>query len=203
MVYNRLRLHYAIRMLLILITVGYLVYLIPLSGISILTVLILCLLIFQIFQLLHIIERPQRDMVRFFQSIEYSDFSQSFSSSSREKSLQPLRTAFDRVIEAFQKTRSEKEAHFRYLQTIVQHIGVGIIVFKEDGKIDLINPLAKKILGMPQLKHIDQLRLLERNLPTSVRQLESGERTQIQIQRIRIRRYCDVVSLCNPFYSSE
>ncbi len=180
MVYSRLRLHYGIRMLFILMTAGYLVYDIPQTGISGLTLFVGALLIFQIYQLLHVLERPQRDLIRFFQSIEYSDFSQSFSSSSKDKSLQPLRMAFDRVIQVFQKTRAEKEAQYKYLQTIVQHVGVGIIVFKEDGKIDLINPLAKKILGMPQLKHVDQLSRLEQNLPDLIHHLKSGEKTRIQ-----------------------
>ncbi|MGD1046866.1 MAG: ATP-binding protein [Bacteroidota bacterium] len=169
-------------MLFILMTMGYLMYLVSVSGISILFLMIVCLLFIQIYALLHVLERPQRDMARFFQAIEYSDFSQTFSFSSKDKSLQPLRIAFDRVIQIFQKTRAEKEAHFRYLQTIVQHVGIGIIVFKEDGKIDLINPLAKKILGIPQLKHIDQLSHLDPNFPTIVRQLESSERTQIQVK---------------------
>jgi len=179
-------------MLLILMTMGYLVYLISVNGISILLLVFVCLLLIQIHALLYVLERPQRDMARFFQAIEYSDFSQSFSFSSKDKSLQPLRIAFDRVIQIFRKTRAEKEAHFRYLQTIVQHVGIGIIVFKEDGKIDLTNPLAKKILGIPQLKHINQLGHLDPNFPKIVRQLESGERTQIQVKGLESG---DVVTL--------
>lgn len=182
MVYSRLRLQYVLRMLFILMTAGYLVWLIPVNGISVLSLVCACLLVIQIHALLHVLERPQRDMARFFQAIEYSDFSQTFSFSSKDKSLHPLRIAFDRVIQVFQKTRAEKEAHYRYLQTIVQHVGIGIIVFKEDGKIDLINPLAKKILGIPQLKQIDQLSCLDPNLPKILRQLESGERAQIQVK---------------------
>jgi two-component system, NtrC family, nitrogen regulation sensor histidine kinase NtrY len=180
MVYNRLRLQFFIRMLFILLTAATLMYLAPLNGISILSVLLFCMLCIQVYALLHVLERPQRDMERFFQAIEYSDFSQTFSFSSKDTSLQPLRTAFDRVIQVFQKTRAEKEAHFRYLQTIVQHVGIGIIVFKENGNIDLINPLAKKILGIPQLKQIDQLNCLDPNLPNILRRLGSGERAQIQ-----------------------
>jgi two-component system, NtrC family, nitrogen regulation sensor histidine kinase NtrY len=182
MVYSRLRVQYFIRMLFILLTAGYVTYFFQSDGISVLFLVFVSVLFIQIQALLHVLERPQRDMVRFFQAIEYSDFAQTFSFTSKDKSLQPLRVAFDRVIQVFQNTRAEKEAHFRYLQTIVQHVGIGIIVFKEDGKIDLINPLAKKILGMPQLKQIDQLSYLDSNLPKILFRLESGERTQIQVK---------------------
>jgi two-component system, NtrC family, nitrogen regulation sensor histidine kinase NtrY len=169
-------------MFFILTTTGYLMYIISSGGITASLFIFVCLLLIQIYSLLHVLERPQRDMVRFFQAIEYSDFAQTFSFSSKDKSLQPLRFAFDRVIQIFQNTRAEKEAHFRYLQTIVQHVGIGIIVFKENGSVDLVNPLAKKILGIPQLKQIDQLSYLDSNLPSILRQLESGERTQIQVK---------------------
>jgi two-component system, NtrC family, nitrogen regulation sensor histidine kinase NtrY len=182
MVYSRLRVHYIIRMLLIVATSGYIVYLQPFTNISAYHIILFVLLVIQIYALLHVLERPQRDLERFFEAIEYSDFAQSFSFASKDKALQPLRAAFDRVMQAFQNARAEKEAHYRYLQTIVQHVGIGIMVIKDTGAIDLINPLAKKILGMPQLKHIDQLQSLDPTLPTILIHLESGDRTQIQIK---------------------
>jgi two-component system, NtrC family, nitrogen regulation sensor histidine kinase NtrY len=182
MVYNRLRIHYVIRMLLIVATTGYFMYLHPFSGFSVYHVILIVLIVFQIVALLHILERPQRDLVRFFEAIEYSDFAQTFSFSSKDKSLQPLRAAFDRVMQVFQNIRAEKEAHYRYLQTIVQHVGIGILVVKNTGAIDLVNPPAKKILGLPQLKHTDQLRSLDPALPDTIHRLESGDRTQIHIK---------------------
>jgi two-component system nitrogen regulation sensor histidine kinase NtrY len=182
MVYNRLRFQVGIRILLMLITAGFLVWWIPRTSARFIPVFIAGLLAVQIVLLFHVMEGPQRDMIRFFQTIEYSDFSETFSALSKDKSLKPLRVAFERVIQAFQKARAEKEAHFRYLQTVVQHVGIGILVFKPDGQIDLVNRSAKKILGMTQLRRIDQLSRLDANLPSTLKGLESGERTQIQVE---------------------
>jgi two-component system, NtrC family, nitrogen regulation sensor histidine kinase NtrY len=181
MVFKRLRFQVVIRLLLMLITMGFSCWWIPRSGLGAAPVLIAGLLLIQIAALLRIIEKPRKDLIRFFQAIEYSDFSETFSVSSQDKSLEPMRTAFERVIQAFQKARAEKEAHFRYLQTVVQHVGIGILVFKQDGQIDLVNQSVKKILGIRQLRQIDQLSRLDPNFPLTLKRLESGERTQVQI----------------------
>jgi nitrogen fixation/metabolism regulation signal transduction histidine kinase len=139
-------------------------------------------LLVQIYLLLHILEQPQRDVTRFLEAIEYSDFSQSFTSESQDKSLKSLRTAFDRVIQRFQKIRTENEAQYRYFQTVVQNIGVCILVFTQDGTIDLVNQRAKRILGIHALKHIDELIRLNTRLPHIITHLESEEQSQIQIQ---------------------
>jgi two-component system nitrogen regulation sensor histidine kinase NtrY len=183
MVYNRLRLQYTIRMLLILLTTSFLSYLILQSSFSIFVFFSIFLLLFQVYVLLYTLEQPQRDLNRFFEAIEYSDFSQSFSSKSQDKSLATLRTAFNRVIQRFQDVRSKNEAQYRYFQTVVQNLGVGILVFTQDGKVDLINHRAKRILGIPTLKRIDELSQLDSKLPHIITHLDSGERAQVQIQR--------------------
>jgi len=181
MVFKRLRFQVVIRIFLMLITAGFFVWWIPRTGLSAVPVFVAGLLLVQIVALLRIIERPRKDLIRFFQAIEYSDFSETFSVSPQDKSLEPMRAAFERVIGAFQKARMEKEANFRYLQTVVQHVGIGILVFKPDGQIDLVNQSVKKILGMTQLRRIDQLSRLDPNLPQILKRLESGERTQVQV----------------------
>ncbi len=183
MVYNRIRRQYVIRVTLILLTTGFLTYSILQAYPLILALGLIVLLFLQAYGLLHVFEQPQRDLARFFDAIEYSDFSQSFSAGVQDKSLETLRATFNRVIQKFQKIRAESEAQYRYFQTVVQHIGVGIIVFTEDGAVDMINQRAKKMLGVPALRKIDQLGRLDPNLPGIIAQMESGERTRLQVRR--------------------
>lgn len=63
-----------------------------------------------------------------------------------------------------QETRSEKEESLQYLQTIVKHVAIGIITFRKDGEIELINNAASKLLNVQSLKNIF-------NLPPSKREL--------------------------------
>jgi nitrogen fixation/metabolism regulation signal transduction histidine kinase len=182
MVYNRLRIQILIRLLAILIFAGFLVWWVPRTSLRAAPVFAVGLLAAQIFALFRAIEKPQRELVRFFQAIEYSDFTQSFSVSHQDKSLQPLRAAFDRVMQAFQKSRAEKEAQFRYFQTVIQHVGIGIVVFARDGRVDLVNQRAKKMFGIARLEKVGQLSRLNPDFPGTLSRLASGDRAQVRIR---------------------
>jgi two-component system nitrogen regulation sensor histidine kinase NtrY len=179
--YKHYRLIFWIRMIFILATTVLVVLSFP-KTMNMAPVLLIVLLIIQIVYLLSHLERPQHDINRFFDAIRYSDFMQTFSDKSVDKSLTPMKEAFTKVMESFQKTRAEKEAQYRYLQTVVQHIGIGILVFKSDGEIDMMNRAARKLLGIPSLKHLDALIKVSPSLPGTIRQIQPGEKTHIQFQ---------------------
>ena len=107
---------------------------------------------------------------------------QTFSDRSIDKSLSPMKEAFAKVMDTFQKTRAEKEAQYRYLQTVVQHIGIGILVFKSGGQIDMMNRAARKLLGIPSLKNLDVLKKVSTSLPDTIRHIQPGEKTHIQFR---------------------
>ena len=120
--------------------------------------------ILQVFALFHYIESTNSLLTRFLQSIRYSDFTQSFTTSSKGSSFSKLNEAFGEVISEFQKTRTEKEEHFRYLQTIVQHVGVGLIAFKRNGEIGLLNNAAKRLLKIVAMQNISEIRSIDDDL---------------------------------------
>ena len=144
-------------------------------------VIIFLLIILQVFLLIKFIDATNKELARFFQSINYSDFSQTFSTKSLGSSFDELNRAFNEVILRFQKTRSEKEEHYRYLQTVIQHVGVGLISFNQDGKVEFINNAAKKILKISSLHKIEQLNAVSKNLGTSLFKVRNGEKTTIKI----------------------
>ncbi len=139
-------------------------------------------IIIQIATLIHYVEKTNRDLARFLMSIRYSDFSQSFTSPRRGSSFKELNEAFDEVIAQFQKARSEKEEHYRYLQTVVQHIGLPLIAYDHDGDIDLINNAAKKLLKARNLANIKHLSNFSQALVDTLFRMQAGEKALVRIQ---------------------
>ena len=92
-------------------------------------ILIAVIIIFQIFYLIHYVDRTNRDLSSFLESIRFSEFTRSFQIEGMGSSFNELNRAFNDVISDFQKVRSEKEEHFHYLQSIVQNIDVAIIAY--------------------------------------------------------------------------
>jgi nitrogen fixation/metabolism regulation signal transduction histidine kinase len=93
-----------------------------------------------------------------------------------------LKKSFNEVIEQFRRARSEKEEHFRYLQTVVQHVGIGLMAFGQDGEISLINTAAKRLLRVTHLKNIKTLETLSKPLVAALLQLETGGKALIKVE---------------------
>jgi nitrogen fixation/metabolism regulation signal transduction histidine kinase len=128
------------------------------------------------------VEKTNRDLVRFLQSIKYGDFSQSYKESGLGSSFDALKTAFTEVSNAFRKTRGEKEEHYRYLQTVVQHVGIGLITFKPNGDVELINTAAKRLLKVTRLKNIKSLESLSKLLVNKLFQLKPRENALVKVE---------------------
>ena len=105
---------------------------------------------YQIFALIRYVTKTNRDLTRFLQSIKYSDFSQSFTNNLKGSGFDELHAAFTEVIKDFQRAKLEKEEHFRFLQTIVDHVGIGLIACSTRGaRLNLLNNAAKEIIKNP------------------------------------------------------
>ncbi len=147
------------------------------------TIFIVCaLIIYQIYALIRFVEKTNKQLSRFLEAIRHSDFSQSFSSKGLGYSFDDLNNAFSAVISDFKKTRAEKEENYRYLQTVVQHVGIGLIGFTADGEVELINGAAKRLLKIKQIKNIESLSRLSESLVNTLFKLKAGKRDLVQVQ---------------------
>ena len=144
-------------------------------------IIILLLTILQVFLLIKYIDATNKELAKFLQSINYSDFSQTFSTKSLGSSFEELNKSFNEVILRFQKTRSEKEEHYRYLQTVIQHIGIGLISYNQEGNVEIFNNAAKKILKVSSLHNIEQLNSVSKDLGSSLFNIRNGEKKTIKI----------------------
>ncbi len=114
----------------------------------------------------------------FLEAIRYEDFSIRFSADNKlGKSFAALNHQFNEVLEAFRQTRAEREANLKYIDTIIQHISIGIFSFDADGKIELINPAAFRLLGIYRLRYIDELKNVHPDLAQLLLQLPAGQKT--------------------------
>jgi two-component system, NtrC family, nitrogen regulation sensor histidine kinase NtrY len=181
MVYKRFSISIISRTILLCVTIFLLFYLISETTLYATITIVSIIIIIEIYSLIKFVEKTNKDISRFFNSIRYSDFSQSFKPHIKGSAFEELSSAFTGVIEEFQKTRTEKEEHARYLQTIVQHVGIGLMAFTSDGNVDLINTAAKKLLKIHGLKNISELSGLSSNLVNSLFKLKAGDKVLVKI----------------------
>ena len=149
MVFKHLRLQIILRVLLLLASLLAISVIWSRDGYLITTIVLVLFVLLQTASLILFLEKTNSRLALFFSSIRHSDFSVSFADEGLGKSFSELNHEFNQVIEAFKTNRAEKEEHFNYLPTVVQHVSIGIIVFRRDGKVDVFNNAIKKIQENP------------------------------------------------------
>ncbi len=99
-----------------------------------------------------------RKLTYFLESVRYSDFAISFNTDSKlGTSFSQLNQQFNAVLEAFRQARAEKEANLQYLNTIVQHVSVGLLAYDATGQVELVNQAALRLLDTYRLRQLTDL----------------------------------------------
>jgi two-component system, NtrC family, nitrogen regulation sensor histidine kinase NtrY len=181
MVYRNFRTGVVIRVLLLSAALLLTIYLLALSSHPVSGSIMILVNISLIVDLIRYVERTNRRLAQFLDSIRHSDFASSFTEKGKGKSFEQLNRAFNEVINDFRKTRAEKEEHFNYLQTVVQHVSIGIIAYRKDGKVDLINNAAKRLFGINNLRNIGDLKPLKDDLPEGLLKMRSGDKNLCKV----------------------
>jgi nitrogen fixation/metabolism regulation signal transduction histidine kinase len=146
------------------------------------TIMFSVIVFFLVLNLISYGNTTNRKITRFLESIRYSDFSSSFTKDSKlGNSFKEMNMSFNEVIEAFKKTRAEKEEQMLFLQIMIQHINTGILSFDSQGRIGVINGEAKQLLQIPQFKDINDLGKLSIDLLKNVLSLKPGGSFSIKI----------------------
>ena len=181
MSFKNFRFQIILRILLLSLSILLFIVLLIKSQLYASIFLVAFVIIYQIISLIRYIEVTNRRLSQFLQSVRYADFSQSFTIKGLGSSFTELNQAFSDVMDDFRKIRKEKEEQYQYLQTVVQHVGIGLIAFYENGEIELMNSSAKRLLNRPKLRRIQQLENISAALPKTIMDLKAGQHTTLKI----------------------
>ncbi len=181
MVFKQFRFNIILRVLLL--TATCLALFITLSSTYTFTpILVVGLVIYQAWSMIKYVDRTNRELASFLESIRYSEFTRSFQITDSGTSFDELNKAFNDVIKDFQQVRSEREEHFQYLQSIVQNVDVSILAYQRDGTVEMINPAAKKLFQVNTLRDINKLRSLSEKLANTLLAMNPGENKLVKVQ---------------------
>jgi two-component system nitrogen regulation sensor histidine kinase NtrY len=183
MAFRNFRLVCTVRAVFLAATITATVYLVLETELVATAVIAGALGAFQVWALVHYIDKSNRDLGRFLLSVRYSDFTSSFTDDGTGGTHRELRETFESVLREFRKTRSDRQEQYRYLQTVVQHVGIGLLAYDSTGKIDLINNAAKRLLGISAARTIDDL---NRVSPELVPKLQSLTTRQRELHKIEL-----------------
>ncbi|MCP9766541.1 GHKL domain-containing protein [Lacihabitans sp. LS3-19] len=117
-----------------------------------------------------------RKMKRLFESIKYQDFAITFKADNKlGDSFKDLNKDLNAVINSFNLVRAEREATLHFINAIIQQINVGILSYDTEGKIEINNQAASKLLKIYRLKHINDIQKESQGVFEVITTLKPGE----------------------------
>ncbi len=108
-------------------------------------------------ELIRFINRNNRKVTLFFDSIKNEDFNLKFPEDVPEKSFRELHQRMNQVNEQIQHIFMENRAREAYFQEVLKQVDVGILCYNLQGHVLFANRMVKRLLNCEQLNHIRQL----------------------------------------------
>ncbi len=181
MVFRRFTIGIIYRLVLLVLTMAAFTYVVTETSFYISSSLLAVFAFIQIYLLFRFVDRTNAELTRFLNAIRFGDFLQSFSIEHLGSSFGDLNEAFDDIMNRFRGARSEKEQQARYLSALVDHVPVAVVVIHGDGKIDILNNAARRLLNAPSLAGLAEL---ERYGPVFQRDLTQAKAGDKKLTRL-------------------
>lgn len=147
-----------------------------------LTLGLLGAILFQVSQLIHAFEKSNTEISSFLDAIRFDDLSSSFKTESHDPTIQKLHQELNEALAKLRVSRTERDSEYQFFKNIVQHVGIGILTFKKDGSIQIINSAARRLLRIPKADRIEDLREVSEPLVEAFLKLKTGGRELIRIK---------------------
>ncbi|MFA8449636.1 MAG: PAS domain-containing sensor histidine kinase [Bacteroidales bacterium] len=145
------------RLLLLVVTIFLIVYAFSRFQWYVTRIGLLVILIFQIVDLIRFHERWIKKFSHLLDLIRMNDFSYRFSNSNEDSGIKKFESSMDAILEAYRNLRINKEAHYQYLLTVLEHSKTATLCFDEEGKIHLTNRACRDLFAGVSLSNINTL----------------------------------------------
>lgn len=115
-------------------------------------------------------------------TIYFDDSSQSFRSNSNDPAVHQQCGKMNGAFSASKQAKRERDSDYQFFRNIVQHVGIGLLTFKKDGSVQIINSAARKLLRVEQIQNISQLNDTSPTLVEAFQKLKTGGRELIHLK---------------------
>ncbi|MEO1099034.1 MAG: ATP-binding protein [Bacteroidota bacterium] len=165
---------------------------------------ILLFLLIAFIELLWYVEKTNRDFKAFLLALLQNDFTTRFSEKGKGKSFNEFYAVLNQITDKFEAISSEKQAQHIYLESLVEHVKVGIISYDENEKIQLVNQATKDLLGIPQIISLKTIERVDEDLLTAIRDIKPGENKLVKLvvenELLQLNVHASEFKLQNKFF---
>jgi nitrogen fixation/metabolism regulation signal transduction histidine kinase len=115
------------------------------------------LIIYQVYLLAKYVNKTNQKLSLFFNSVRNEDSALMFSHKDDEKIFDSLDDSLNELNIKIGNMRRKNASQSLFLNNLVEHVGVGLISYSSNGKIQIFNKVAKELLQLSQLSKINDI----------------------------------------------
>src|SRR5689334_16946541 len=142
------------------------------------TLIVLCVI-----DLIRYVEQTARDLTRFLRFVGSHDFSTPPDAPRKGLVFRELQDAYKVLAEVFRGLNRQKAANHQYLEAVVEHVGVALVCFDDNGTVTMMNEPAHRLFGLPHLNSLRTFDRIDERLPELLSRMTDGERTLVNVKR--------------------
>lgn len=134
----------------------------------------IAIFILQIVLLIRYLNKTNRNLANFFGSILYKDGTLHLPENESLGAKSELNSLLNVIGKDLKNSRIETEKQYFYLKNIIDHIDTGIVAFKPNGIIDLVNNATLNLFKLAKLETINELDQFHNNFSNILQDLLPG-----------------------------
>lgn len=181
MAYNKLYINLIIRVGLILLTCLAIAWSFFEARYYLLIADLFIVLVVQVILVIRYLNSVNRELDVFFTSLENNDTSISSFGSNKGESYEMLVNRMNSIKQKMNYLRMDNARQYQYLKAVVDNVGIGLIVCNNQGKIELINESAKKLLVVNRPENLGELDKRFDNFSKTLLELPSGQQIILRL----------------------
>jgi two-component system, NtrC family, nitrogen regulation sensor histidine kinase NtrY len=133
------------------------------------------LIALQAYLLVNKVNKTNSDLEKFFSSIQDHDSSVRFSEDTMNTSFRKLHDRMNNINSIIQNVKIENERTSHFLQTVVDHVDVGLLSFDTNGRIEINNRAAKRYFNVQQPRQLSSLKTIDDELFKIISTIKPGQ----------------------------
>jgi nitrogen fixation/metabolism regulation signal transduction histidine kinase len=133
------------------------------------------LIMLQSWLLVNQVNRTNSDLEKFFSSVQDHDSSIRFPEDAKNNSFVKLHDRMNYLNMVIQNAKIENERTSQFLQSVVDHVDIGLLSFDMNGRIEIYNRAAKRYLKVQQLQQLSSLKNMNDELNIIINTIKPGQ----------------------------
>ena len=181
MIYNKYKLHFWIRLVLLQGVMLAFTYFLFDKGWYFTTLLFLAIFLFLAVDFIRFTSSTNKKITHFLKLAESDDYAFAFNQQKQGNGFDELHHSLNRLLRKLKEARIDKEAQLLFFNEMILKLETGILAIDEEGEVLIANPALRALLNVPEDKNWKRLSSKIPEVAVTLENLQNNERKIVRL----------------------